>query len=74
MVKKYNFPTVISIEDIVVDRGIYTKHKILICASGLPDGVFSNQKSKFGYIFEGLGMKKVRILWPFGIVYGHLVI
>jgi hypothetical protein len=33
---------------------------------GLPDGMFSNQKSKFGKIFEGLGMKKN------GIFYGHL--
>jgi hypothetical protein len=23
----------------------------------LPDGLFSNQKSKFGYILEGLGME-----------------
>jgi hypothetical protein len=33
--------------------------------AGLPDGMFSNQKSKFGYITEGLGMKKV------GFFYGH---
>jgi hypothetical protein len=47
----------------------------------LPDGIFSNQKSNFGYIFVGLGMEKVGIfydhfeyftaiwyiLWPFGI-------
>jgi hypothetical protein len=33
---------------------------------GLPDGTFSNQKSKFGYILEGHVMKKV------GIFYGHL--
>jgi hypothetical protein len=24
---------------------------------GLPDGLFSNQKSKFGYILKGLGME-----------------
>jgi hypothetical protein len=55
--------------------------------TGLPDGLFSNQKSEFGYILVGLGMEKVGIfydyleyftaiwyiLWPFGIVCGHLV-
>jgi hypothetical protein len=48
---------------------------------GLPDGIFSNQKSKFGQISEGLVMEDVgmfsvhlvyfsaicHILWPFGI-------
>jgi hypothetical protein len=34
---------------------------------GLPDGMFSNQKSKFGYIWEGLAMEDV------GIFYGHLI-
>jgi hypothetical protein len=29
--------------------------------AGLPDGIFSNQKSQFGKIFEGLGMEKVGI-------------
>jgi hypothetical protein len=33
---------------------------------GLPDGLFSNQKSKFGYIWEGLAMEDV------GIFYGLL--
>jgi hypothetical protein len=33
---------------------------------GLPDGIFSNQKSQFGQILEGLGMKKD------GIFFGHL--
>jgi hypothetical protein len=33
---------------------------------GLPDGVFSNQKSQFGYTLEGLELEKV------GIFYGHL--
>jgi hypothetical protein len=54
---------------------------------GLPDGLFSNQNSQFGYILEGLGMGNVFILndhleyfmaiwynlWQFGIVCGHLV-
>jgi hypothetical protein len=34
---------------------------------GLPDGLFSNQKSKFGYILEALAVGDV------GIFYGHLV-
>jgi hypothetical protein len=34
--------------------------------SGLPDGLFSNQKSQFGYILEGLAMEDV------GIFYVHL--
>jgi hypothetical protein len=36
-------------------------------AAGLPDGLFSKQKSKFGKILEGLAMEDV------GIFYGHLV-
>jgi hypothetical protein len=28
------------------------------CETVLPDGIFSNQKSQFLYIFEGLGVKK----------------
>jgi hypothetical protein len=35
--------------------------------SGLPDGVFSNQKSKFGEILEGLAMEVVCIF------HGHWV-
>jgi hypothetical protein len=34
--------------------------------TGLPDGIFSNQKSKFGSFLEGLAMEDV------GICYGHL--
>jgi hypothetical protein len=55
--------------------------------SGLPDGLFSNQKSKFGLILEGLVMEEVAmfygllvhftvfryILWTFGVVRGTLV-
>jgi hypothetical protein len=55
--------------------------------SGLPDGLFSNQKSKFGQILEGLALKDVGIfygylvhftvfcyiLWTFGIARGNLV-
>jgi hypothetical protein len=50
----------------------------------LPDGIFSNQKFKFGYILEGLALKDVGshlvyftalryILCPFGIFNGYLV-
>jgi hypothetical protein len=46
----------------------------------LPDGTFSNQKSKFGYILEGLVMEDVGIFMAIlsilrlhGIFYGHLV-
>jgi hypothetical protein len=34
---------------------------------GLPDATFSDQKSQFGQIFEGLALEEV------GIFYGHLV-
>jgi hypothetical protein len=34
--------------------------------TGLPDGIFSYQKSQFGYMLEGLEMENV------GIFYGHL--
>jgi hypothetical protein len=30
--------------------------KILKCLSGLPDGIFTYQKSQYGDILEGLGM------------------
>jgi hypothetical protein len=52
---------------------------------GLPDGIFSNQKSQFGFISECLVEKDfakiychlvyysaiLNILWPFGIIYGY---
>jgi hypothetical protein len=48
--------------------------------SGLPDGLFSNQKSKFGLILDCLAMEDhgiffghfCYILWTFGIVRGNL--
>jgi hypothetical protein len=46
---------------------------------GLPDGLFSNQKSKFGQILEGLALEDVGIhifghfLRSFVILYEHLV-
>jgi hypothetical protein len=50
-------------------------------AKRLPDGIFSYQKSQFGYILEGPGIEIVGIvsvhfeyLRPFGIFYDHLVI
>jgi hypothetical protein len=33
----------------------------------LPDGLFSNQKSQFGYILEGLGMEIFVIFYDYGI-------
>jgi hypothetical protein len=42
------------------------KKQFFVSAPGLPDGVFSHQKSKFGYIFGRLGMENV------GIFNGHL--
>jgi hypothetical protein len=35
--------------------------------TGLPDGIFSNQKSKFGKISEGLAMEKVGILYSMAV-------
>jgi hypothetical protein len=40
---------------------------VLTSTSGLPDGIISNQKSKFGKILEGLAVEDVVIF------YGHLV-
>jgi hypothetical protein len=40
---------------------------LLTSVSGLPDGKFSNQKSRFGEILEGLAMEDVVI------IYGNLV-
>jgi hypothetical protein len=59
----------------------------LISRAGLPDGLFSNQKSRLGKNLEGLGIENVvtfydhleyfTAIWhnlqPFGIVCGHLV-
>jgi hypothetical protein len=56
-------------------------------SAGLPDGLFSNQKSKFGLILEGLAIEDVGIfyerlihfmvfcyiLWTFGVVRKYLV-
>jgi hypothetical protein len=53
----------------------------------VPDGIFSNQKPKFGEFLEGLAMEDVVIfhghlvyfkailytLWTFFILYGHFV-
>jgi hypothetical protein len=48
---------------------IFRLHK-----SGLQDGIFSNPKSQFGQILEGLLTGKCWwILWPLGIYFGTLV-
>jgi hypothetical protein len=51
------------------------------CRLGLPDCIFTNQKSKFVSIWEGLGMENVGIFYSqldflgqFCIFNGHLVI
>jgi hypothetical protein len=42
--------------------------------TGLPDGIFSNQKSQFGLIFEGLLLDDVSLFFrPFGLFYGQSV-
>jgi hypothetical protein len=64
-----------------------TDHLLNTGKSGLPDGFFSNQKSQFVLILEGLAMEDVgifyvhsvnfpaiwHILWPLGIFYPVLV-
>jgi hypothetical protein len=34
-----------------------------VCGAGMPDGLFSNQKSQFGYILEGLGKENIYIFF-----------
>jgi hypothetical protein len=44
--------------------------------AGLPDGLFSNQKSHFGYIWEGLAMENVSNFYDHlecMYILGHLV-
>jgi hypothetical protein len=59
-------------------------NQINFVSAGLPDGLFSNQKSKFGQILEGSELKMLvyfMTIWNilfknmviFGIVWGHLV-
>jgi hypothetical protein len=45
---------------------VYIKQTKHISSAGLPDGLFSDQKSQFRYFIEGLGMEYV------GIYYDHL--
>jgi hypothetical protein len=43
-----------------------TADAIVVKPPGLPDGIFSNQKSQFLYIFEGLGEQnfgKLYVRW-----------
>jgi hypothetical protein len=42
-------------------------------ASELPDGIFSNQKSNFWSILEGLAMEDVGIFGPFCLFYGQMI-
>jgi hypothetical protein len=48
-------------------RPLDFRKEIFLSWPGLPDGLFSNQKAKFGKILEGLARYYV------GIFYGHLV-
>jgi hypothetical protein len=46
--------------------------------TGLPDGIFSKPKSRFGQILEGLELENVGIFYghiirPFVLFHGHLV-
>jgi hypothetical protein len=46
----------------------------LLAGSGLPDGLFSKQKSQFGEILGGHCLGRCwYILRPFGLFYGYLV-
>jgi hypothetical protein len=60
---------------------------VVVKTARMPDGLFSDQKSAFGFIREGLGMDNVGIfyihlvyftalwyiLWQFGTICGYLV-
>jgi hypothetical protein len=68
-------------------NGAANRKKANSFRAGLPDGLFSNQKSQFGYILGVLQWKILEyfmtiwsilrpfgnISWPFGIFCGHLV-
>jgi hypothetical protein len=41
--------------------------------SGLPDGIFSNQKVNFGSFWQASERNILTSLWPFGILCGHLL-
>jgi hypothetical protein len=54
------------VQDLLVSIN-WKRSSLLHSWAGLPDGLFSNQKSKFGEILVGLALVDV------GIFYGHLV-
>jgi uncharacterized membrane protein YedE/YeeE len=41
---------------------------------GLPDGMLSNRKSRFGSILKYFSMEDVGIFYVFGLFYGYLAI
>jgi hypothetical protein len=41
----------------------HTGHTTYLFRPGLPEGLFSNQKSLFGYIWEGLRLENVYIFY-----------
>jgi hypothetical protein len=64
--KSLNDPRDLIVRGKTFHLGIDSKRKPQL-TNGLPDGIFSYQKSQFGYILEGHAMEDV------GIFYGHLV-
>jgi hypothetical protein len=65
-----------STNEYIPDVALHILAMYMLTKPGLLDGIFSYQKSQFGYILEGLGMQNVgifydkwNILQPFGIFY-----
>jgi hypothetical protein len=70
------------------ERRVWDETEAEMASAGLPDGLFSYQKFRFGFVLEGLGPENVGIFyghldwltavllisWAFGIVSGRLVI
>jgi hypothetical protein len=50
-----------------IGHGICEKKVRSKLRNGLPDGLFSDQQSQFGYILDGLAME------DHGLFYGHLI-
>jgi hypothetical protein len=67
----------INLKTLAVDTQVFmiwSQSHNCILQPGLPDGIFSIQKSQFEYILKGLEMEGVGIfIWPFVILCGHLV-
>jgi hypothetical protein len=48
---------------IEINLGLTIKRYFSDRMAGLPDGLFSNPKSQFGFILDGLGMENVFIFY-----------